>query len=73
MTKKQIEERLIAMFWNQQTLETLVEEGEADESEVFFEGVREVMPFSEYLCTMDNGVVVDLADGTQICLTIQIR
>lgn len=70
MTKKQIEERLIAMFWNQQTLETLVEEGEADESEVFFDGVENVRPFDGYLATMDNGVIVDLADGTQICLTI---
>ncbi len=68
MNKTQIEQRLIDMFYHQQTLE---ENGEIEE--VYFNGVENVRPFSEYLCTMDNGVVVDLADGTQICLTIQTR
>ena len=68
MNKTQIEQRLIDMFYHQQTLE---ENGEIEE--VYFRGVENVRPFSEYLCTMDNGVVIDLADGTQICLTIQTR
>jgi hypothetical protein len=68
LDKTQIEQRLIDMFCHQQTLE---ENGEIEE--VYFNGVENVRPFEGYLCTMDNGVVIDLADGTQICLTIQIR
>lgn len=67
MTKKQIEEKLINMFWNQQTMEENNEEG------VYFNGIENVKPFDGYLCTMDNGVVIDLSDGTEICLTIQTR
>ena len=74
LDKKQIEEKLISMFWNQQSLDSFVpEDMEAEENGLYFRGVKNVRPFSEYLCTMDNGVVVDLADGSQICLTIQIR
>lgn len=68
MTKKQIEEQLINMFFHQQTLE---EEGEIEE--VYFNGIKDVRPFEGYLCTVDNGVIVDLEDDTQICLTIQTR
>ena len=68
MNETQIEQRLIDMFYHQQTLE---ENGEIEE--VYFNGVENVRPFDGNLCTMDNGVIVDLADGTQICLTIQTR
>ena len=74
LDKKQIEEKLISMFWNQQSLDSFVpDDMEAEESGLYFRGVENVRAFSEYLCTMDNGVVGDLADGTQICLTIQTR
>ena len=74
MTKKQIEEKLIEMFWNQQSLDSFVpEDMEAEESGLYFRSVKNVRPFKDYLCTMDNGVVIDLSDGTQICLTIQTR
>lgn len=74
MDKKQIEEKLIEMFWHQQSLGSFVpDDMEAEESGLYFRGVEDVRPFKDYLCTMDNGVVIDLADGTQICLTIQIR
>ena len=68
MTKNQIEKKLIEMFLHQQSLE---ETGRNEE--VYFNGVKDVWSFDGYLVTMDKGVVVDLADGTQICLTIQIR
>jgi hypothetical protein len=32
-----------------------------------------VRRYEEYLCTMDNGIVIDCKDGTQIALTIQVR
>ena len=67
MDKKHIEEKLIAMFGTQQTLE---ENGEIEG--VYFNGVEDVKPFDGNLCTTDNGVIVDLADGTQIRLIIQI-
>ena len=74
MTKRQIEEKLIEMFFNQQQMESFVDDDMgSEESGLYFRGVKNVRPFSEYICTMDNGVVVDLADGTQICLTIQAR
>ena len=74
MDKKQIEAKLIEMFWHQQMLDGFVtDDMEAEESGLYFRGVEDVRPFKGYLCTMDNGVVVDLADGTQICLTIQTR
>ena len=67
MNKTQIEQRLIDMFYHQQTLE---ENGEIEV--VYFRGVENVRPFEGNLCTMDNGVIVDLADGTQIRLIIQL-
>lgn len=74
LDKKQIEEKLISMFWYQHLIDRLIKDDEeAEEKGMYFRGVENVRPFSEYLCTMDNGVVVDLADGTQICLTIQTR
>ena len=74
MDKKQIEEKLIAMFWNQQSLDSFVpDDMEAEESGLYFRGVENVRSFDGSLCTMDNGIIVDLADGTQICLTIQTR
>ena len=74
MDKKQIEEKLISIFWNQQSLDSFVpDDMEAEESGLYFRGVENVRPFKDYLCTMDNGAVVDLADGTQIVLTIQTR
>ena len=36
-------------------------------------GIEYVQRFKEYLVTYDNGIVIDTADGTQICLTIQTR
>lgn len=68
MNKTQIEQRLIDMFYHQQTLE---ENGEIEE--VYFNGVENVRPFDGNLCTMDNGILIDLSDGTQIALTIQTR
>ena len=74
MTKKQIEENLIGLFLSQQMLDGFVpDDVSAEESGLYFRGVEEVRPFQGYLCTIDNGVVVDLSDGTQICLTIQVR
>ena len=74
LDKKQIEEKLINMFWYQHLIDRLIKDDEeAEEKGMYFRGVENVRPFSEYLCTMDNGVVIDLADGTQICLTIQTR
>ena len=37
------------------------------------EEIEDVKRFKGYLCTMDNGIVIDCADGTQIVLTIQTR
>lgn len=34
--------------------------------------IEDVKRFGGYLCTMDNGIVIDCKDGTQIRLTIQI-
>ena len=76
MTKKQVEEILIAMLRYQQTLEGYgLEEAlkEAGDEALYFHDIEDIKPFENYLCTSDNGVVVDLKDGTQICLTIQIR
>lgn len=75
MDKKQIEGKLINMFWYQNLIDKFIpnDDEEAEEKGVYFRGVENVRPFSGYLCTMDNGVVVDLADGTQIVLTIQTR
>ena len=35
--------------------------------------IEDVKRFKGYLCTMDNGIVIDCTNGTQICLTIQTR
>lgn len=35
--------------------------------------IEDVKNFEGYLCTMDNGIVINCTDGTQICLTIQTR
>lgn len=35
--------------------------------------IEEIKRFKGYLCTRDNGIVINCADGTQICLTIQTR
>ena len=60
MTKQEIENKLYDFFNNKMYT------GEAEEIEY-------VQRFREYLCTMDNGIVIDCKDGTQICLTIQTR
>lgn len=59
MTKKEIENRLIDFFSNK------MESGEAPE-------ITDVKRFGEYLCTEDNGVVIDCTNGAQIRLTIQL-
>ena len=60
MTKREIENKLLEFFTEK------MESGEASE-------IEDVKRFSGYLCTLDNGIVIDCIDGTQICLTIQIR
>ena len=37
------------------------------------EEIEQVQRYKGYLATMDNGIVIDCTDGTQICLTIQVR
>ncbi len=60
MDKQQIEDRLFDFFSDKKDY------GEAPE-------IEDVKRFKGYLCTMDNGIVIDCTDGTQICLTIQTR
>lgn len=60
MEKQDIENKLYDFF------NKVMESGEAPEIEY-------VQRFKGYLCTMDNGIVIDCTDGTQICLTIQLR
>lgn len=60
MTTQEIENKLYDFFNNKMYT------GEADEIEY-------VQRFKGYLCTMNNGIVIDCKDGTQICLTIQTR
>ena len=60
MTKQEIENKLYDFFNNKMYT------GEATE-------IEDVKRFKGYLCTMDNGIVIDCNDGTQICLTIQTR
>ena len=60
MTTQEIENKFYDFFNNKMYT------GEADEIEY-------VQRFGEYLCTMNNGIVIDCKDGTQICLTIQTR
>lgn len=37
------------------------------------EEIENIKRFKDYLCTSDNGIVIDCVDGTEICLTIQTR
>ena len=60
MDKQQIESKLYDFFTEK------FESGDAPE-------IEDVKRFGGYLCTMDNGIVIDCTDGTQICLTIQTR
>ena len=60
MSKQQIEDRLYDFFMEK------MDNGDAPE-------IEDVKRFQGYLCTMDNGIVIDCTDGTQICLTIQTR
>lgn len=60
MDKQQIENKLYEFF---------TEKFESEEAPE----IEDVKRFKGYLCTMDNGIVIDCADGTQICLTIQTR
>ena len=60
MNKENIENKLFD-FFNEK-----MNSGEAPE-------IENVKRFKGYLCTMDNGIVIDCVDGTQICLTIQTR
>lgn len=60
MEKQEIENKLYDFF------NKVMETGEAPE-------IEDVKRFRGYLCTIDNGIVIDCTDGTQICLTIQIR
>lgn len=60
MDKQQIEDRLLD-FFNDKMMSGDVPE------------IEDVKRFKGYLCTMDNGIVIDCTDGTQICLTIQTR
>lgn len=60
MSRQEIEDRLFD-FFNDKMMT-----GEASE-------IEDVKRFKGYLCTMDNGIVIDCTDGTQICLTIQTR
>ena len=34
--------------------------------------ITNIRRFKDYLCTSDNGIVIDCADGTQVRLTIQV-
>lgn len=60
MTEQEIENKLYDFFNNKMYT------GEAKE-------IEDVKRFKGYLCTMNNGIVIDCTDGTQICLTIQTR
>jgi hypothetical protein len=60
MTEQQIENKLYDFLMEKMYT------GEAEE-------IEDVKRFKGYLCTMNNGIVVDCTDGTQICLTIQTR
>ena len=60
MNEQKIEDKLYDFFTK------AMDSGKAPE-------IEDVKRFNGYLCTMDNGIVIDCADGTQICLTIQTR
>lgn len=66
------------MKFTAQDIETAIIEFLEDQPEtvygkVPFPEVIGVIPFEGYLCTNNNGVVIELKDGTQVLLTIQIR
>lgn len=58
MDRQEIEDRLFDFFYDK------MEYGNAPE-------IEDVRRFKGYLCTRDNGIVIDCTDGTQIYLTIQ--
>lgn len=60
MDKQTIEDKLYDFFNDK------METGDAPD-------IEEIKRFKGYLCTRDNGIVINCADGTQICLTIQTR
>lgn len=60
MTEREIENKLYDFLMEK------MYEGKAKE-------IEDVKRFKGYLCTMNNGIVIDCKDGTQICLTIQTR
>ena len=60
MEKQEIENKLYEFF------NKVMEDGKSPD-------IEDIRRFKGYLCTMDNGIVIDCADGTQICLTIQTR
>lgn len=59
MNKQKIENKLFD-FFNDKMIT-----GDAPE-------IEDIKRFKGYLCTMDNGIVIDCTDGTQIRLTIQV-
>lgn len=73
MTKKEMEKALMSMFWNQKDMEEYGDEYRADTDELLvFKGVENVRSFDEYLASTDNGIIVDLQNGKQLRLTIQV-
>ena len=60
MDKQIIEDKLYNFFNDKMHNEETIE-------------IEDVKRFKGYLCTMDNGIVIDCTDGTQVCLTIQTR
>lgn len=63
---KEIEEAIVEAIKNNSYIEAGYDE------DVLFPEVEDVQTFEEAdLLTMDNGVVVDLKDGTRVYLTIQ--
>lgn len=59
VTKQEVEDKLIDFF--DRIMDTRPEDG-----------IVYVRRFAGYLCTNDNGVVIDCEDGSQIRLIIQI-
>ncbi len=66
-------EKLTAQDIETAIIEFLEDQPETEYGEVPFPKVDNVIPFEGYLCSNNNGVVIDLKDGTQVFLTIQIR
>lgn len=60
MDKQEIENKLFDFFNDKMNT------GDAPE-------IEDIKTFKDYLCTMDNGIVIDCIDGTQIRLVIQVR